>query len=637
MRRILTSTRTSTVALTVAVALLATACSRDTDSLEPEPLSTDGTVFVDAFGRGVSFQGFAGSNTNALHIDSITKHAGVASIRFTVPQPNDPAGTFAGGAFVAEVPRDLTGFDALTFWVKASRAASLDVVGLGNDNTGTSRFSAERNAVALTTEWQKIVLPIPLASKLTAEKGMLYIAEGAENGLGYDIWLDDIKFEKLGTITNPRAALVAQPALVAEIGATPRLSGGVVTFSVGGTDVSIDADPGYFTYTSSNTNVATVGANGTIATVGAGTTTITAMLGTTPVTGSVALTTIAPPTTAAPTPTRPAGDVVSLFSNAYTNVPVATWSASWDNADVADVQVAGNAAKKYTNLAFAGIEFTSPTVDASQMTHLHMDVWVHDATAFKVKLVDFGANGAFGGGDDTEHEVTLSAGTTPPITADAWSSIDIPLSSFTALTGKGHLAQMIISGASSTVYLDNVYFVKLQVAPPTTPTTAAPTPGYTAANAIALFSNAYTNRTVDTWSASWDQADLADVQVAGNDTKRYTNLVFAGIEFTSAPVDASQMTHLRMDIWTPDATAAAAFKVKLVDFGANGSFGGGDDVEHELTFTASTTPALATGSWVTLDIPLSQFTGLTTKAHLAQLIVSGDLRTVYVDNVLFHR
>ena len=633
MRRSLSST----FALLATGALLATACSRDTDTLDPEPLSTDGTVFVNAFGRGVSFQGFAGSNTNALHIDSTVKHEGVASIRFTVPLPNDPAGTYAGGAFVAEVPRDLTGFNALTFWAKASRAASLDVVGIGNDNTGTSKFGAERNAVALTTEWQKIVIPIPLASKLTTEKGLFYLAEGAENGAGYDIWLDEIKYENLGTITNPRVSLVPQPTLVTEVGASPTLFGGVFTVSVGGTDVSVDAAPGYLTYSSSNTSVATVGANGTITTVGTGSTTITAMLGTTAATGSVTLTTVAPPTVAAPTPTRPAADVVSLFSNAYTDVPVATWSASWDNADVADVQIAGNATKKYTNLTFAGVEFTTTTVNASAMTHLHMDVWVHDPSAFKVKLVDFGANGVFGGGDDVEHEVTLSAGTTPAITADAWSSLDIPLSSFTGLTTKGHLAQLIISGSSPTVYLDNVYFVKLPVAPPTAPTTAAPTPTYAAGNVVSLFSNAYTNVAVDTWSAVWDNADVADVQVAGNDTKKYTNLVFSGTEFTTATVNASTMTHFRMDIWTPDATAAASLKIKLVDFGANGAFGGGDDVEHELTLTAASTPALATGQWVTLDIPLSAFTGLTTRGHLAQLILSGDLRTLYVDNVLFHK
>ena len=38
-------------------------------------------------------------------------------------------------------------------------------------------------------------------------------------------------------------------------------------------------------------------------------------------------------------PNLPAGNVISLFSNAYTNVTVDKWSADWDAADVADVFV----------------------------------------------------------------------------------------------------------------------------------------------------------------------------------------------------------------------------------------------------------------------------------------------------------
>ena len=44
-------------------------------------------------------------------------------------------------------------------------------------------------------------------------------------------------------------------------------------------------------------------------------------------------------TAAAALPTFPAGDVVSLFSNAYTNNPVDTWSVEWDDANVEDVQI----------------------------------------------------------------------------------------------------------------------------------------------------------------------------------------------------------------------------------------------------------------------------------------------------------
>ena len=159
------------------------------------------------------------------------------------------------------------------------------------------------------------------------------------------------------------------------------------------------------------------------------------------------------------------------------------------------------------------------------------------------------------------------------------------------------------------------------------PTTAAPTPTKLPANVISLYSNAYTNVTVDTWSAVWDQADVADVQIVGNDTKKYTNLVYAGIEFTNNQVNATNANFFHIDIWTPNGTS---FKVKLVDFGANGTYGGGDDVEYEYTCLP---PAYST--WVSYDIPMSAFTTLTTKAHIAQLIISSSASTVYVDNVFF--
>jgi len=184
------------------------------------------------------------------------------------------------------------------------------------------------------------------------------------------------------------------------------------------------------------------------------------------------------------------------------------------------------------------------------------------------------------------------------------------------------------------VYFDNITFSEQLPIP--SPDEPVPTPTVNADYVISLFSNAYTNVPVDTWSADWDMADVEDVQIAGNDTKKYTNLVFAGIEFVSQTINATAMTHFHMDIWTPDPTALpAVFKIKLVDFGANGVWGGGDDVEHELTFNANSTPPLVSESWISYNIPLTDFTNLVTRAHLAQLIISGDPNTVYVDNVYF--
>lgn len=594
----------------------------------------DGRVFIDNF-ISADFQAFAGSQLDAVQLDTEIKYRGSTSLRVNVPAP----GSYAGGAFVASAPRDLSQYDALTFWARASEAVTLNTAGLGNDNTGNSQYTAERSAIPLTTTWQKVIIPIPLAARLTAERGLFYFAEGPEGATGYTIWFDDVQFETLGTITNPRPALTSA-TVNTEVGATQQVSGFNVTFAVNGVDQTISAFPGYFTFTSSNTSVATVNATGLATVLAAGSTDITASLGSVPATGAVTLAAVAPPSAAAVTPTRDAADVISLFSGAYTNVTVDTWSAAWDQADVSDVTIGGNATKRYANFVFAGIEFTANPIDATAMNGFHLDVYVNDATTFKVKLVDFGADGAFGGGDDSEHELTLNAGSTPAITANAWNSLDLPLTLFTGLTGRSNVAQLILSGSSNITYVDNVYFVNDPALNPAEPTVAAPTPAYAAGDVISLFSNAYTNVTVDTWSAGWDAADVTDVQVAGNDTKRYTALTFAGIEFTSATVDASAMTHFRMDIWTPDASAApAAFKVKLVDFGADGAFGGGDDVEHELSFEAITSPALETGAWITLDIPLTQFTNLTTTGHLAQMILVGvdPINTVFVDNVLFHR
>ena len=223
---------------------------------------------------------------------------------------------------------------------------------------------------------------------------------------------------------------------------------------------------GAFTYSSSNTSVATISGN-IVTIVGVGSSTITATQAAAGGLLSGSITAIlnvdyAPPSSAAPIPpVRNTADVISLFSDAYTNVPVDTWSAGWDQANVSDLQIAVNNTKKYTNLVFAGIEFTSNTVDASAMQTFHIDVWTPNSTNFNVKLVDFGANGVYGGGDDVEQELSF----TP--TLNGWNAFDIPLSNFTGLTTREHVAQMILVASNSTVYIDNVYFYKGNALSPT--------------------------------------------------------------------------------------------------------------------------------------------------------------------------
>ncbi len=333
---------------------------------------------------------------------------------------------------------------------------------------------------------------------------------------------------------------------------------------------------------------------------------------------------IAQPTTAAPDPFCDQTDVISLFSNSYTDVTVDTWLTTWSAATLTDIQISGNDTKLYESVNFLGIETVGPNlIDASSMTYFHMDIWTPNMTTFRIKLVDFGADGVFGGGDDSEHEI--------PFTSPAqneWITYAIPLSDFTGLASTEHIAQYILSGlptGGGTVYVDNVYFSNMNCVTP------APAPTEAAANVISLFSNSYTDVPVDTWLTTWSAATLTDIQISGNDTKLYESVNFLGIE-TVGPnlVDASSMTSFHMDIWTPNMTT---FRIKLVDFGADGVFGGGDDSEHEIPFTSP-----AQNEWISYEIPLTDFTGLASTEHIAQYILSGlpvGGGTVYVDNVYF--
>ncbi len=600
----------------------------------PICLATDVVVFDDEYGDGVTYEAFAGSKLDAVQISADSLYAGTQGLVITIPDVGDPSGSYSGGAFTDSVECDLTGYNAVTFWAKASKEATLDVAGLGNDNTGTSLYTAEVNGLTLTTAWQKYIIPIPLAEKLDAERGLFFFAEGPEGGLGYDIWIDEIVYESLTTIINPRPALTPT-TIEADSGDVIALANATVTFEVDGSDITINAMPGYFTFISSDPSVVSVGVDGVIRAEGQGSATLTAELGGIAATGSITVNVSgaeAVPTNPAPTPSQDPGDVVSIYTSVYTNVTSVTWSTVWDNTGQEEFVIGTDTTQKYFNLVFAGIEF-NPVVDASAMTHFRVDVWTPEDVAgkvFKIKLVDFGPNGVFdGGGDDSEHELTFTDAT---MASQTWVSIDVPLASFTGLTNTTSIAQMILSGDFGTVYIDNLYFYDSGV--PSEPLVAAPTPTPDPAYVVSLYSDAYTSVSVDTWSAPWDQADVSDFVIGSDNMKKYTNLIFAGVEFINDQIDATSMEYFHMDVWTPIPTdAPAVFKVKLVDFGADGVSGGTDDVEHELTFDENT---MNTGSWVSIDVPLSDLTGLTTRANLAQLIISGDLGTIFVDNIYFY-
>lgn len=566
-------------------------------------------VFTDNYAPGVSFVPFGGS-TNSLSIDNTQSHSGTSSLKIPVTSG------YTGGAFVLAAPTDLSAYTAVTFWAKNDNPAfKLDGTGLGN-NAVTTKYAVERNGVVLSSTWTKYYIPIPVPSKLAAETGLFHFAEGAGEG-AYNIWIDDIQYENVNSsiLGTPTAALATETISKA-IGETFNANGTVSVFPICA-EGAMQTARAYFTWASSNTAAATINADGLGTAVAQGSANITGKLGTIDAAGVLTVNVTAAlqePTIAAPTPpARNATDVISVFSGAYTDLAGTDFNPNWGQTTiVTEVNIAGNPTKKYTNFNYQGVQFAN-AIDASQMQKLHIDVWTPNCTAFDVYPIVSG---------QPEQFVRLT-----PI-LNGWNSFDIDLSQYTIpLNAIIQFKFVATPFGSSTVFYDNLYFYKVSSVP-ATPTTAAPTPTQNVADVISLFSNAYTNTPVDTWSAPWDNADVADVQVAGNDNKLYTNLVFAGIEFTSNTINATDMDFLHVDIWTPNATN---FNIKLVDFGANNAYAGGDDTESELSFTP------AQGSWVSYDINLDNFTGLASRSHLAQILFISSTSTVYVDNLYFYK
>ena len=349
------------------------------------------------------------------------------------------------------------------------------------------------------------------------------------------------------------------------------------------------------------------------------------------------------PTEGPSAPTADAANVISMFSDSYEDVTVDTWLTSWSNdgqgvtAELEDVDLNGNMVKKYSKFGFVGIETSSAPIDASSMTHINFDYWTPDGTVFKIKLVDWGADKAYDGGDDSEHELALSS-----VTQGEWVSVSIPLSDFTGMTAKGAIAQYILVAEpwlEATYYIDNMYFSNEGGGTGNNAPTEGPAaPSAAAADVISLFSDSYEDVAVDTWLTEWSNdgqgvaAELAEIDLNGNNVKKYSKFGFVGIETSSAPVDASSMTHFNFDYWTSNATV---MKIKLVDWGADKGYAGGDDSEHEIALSTVTQ-----GEWVSVSIALSDFSGMTSTEAIAQYILVAEPwleATVYIDNVFFSK
>ena len=429
----------------------------------PEVFTDNPVNLTDEF--FISFDPADGANVYGFDTDN-DAYKGTQAIKIDVPAPNDPNGGFIGGIFLDRGEgRNLTEYTALTFWARASTTATVGLFGFGTDFID-DKYTVNIEDTTLSTAWKKYIIPIPDPSKLVQEKGMFIFSAGTQSteNLGYSIWLDEIRFEKLNTFAQARTSIMSG------LDVNRRVYNGEIiidetqqTVNLGdGTELVTNIAPAYLDFHSSDPTVVQIDAQGKIIVVAAGTATITASFNGVEAAGSLIVESNGE-FISAPTPTQDAADVISIFSDTYENVNIDFYNGYWkpyQTTTSADFDVKGDNVLVYENFNFVGQQFSDPTVDASAMTHLHMDVFIPDTLPSNAKLIltikDFGANGADGGGDDKTQKVTILSS---QLKGDAWASIDIPLS----LSQRSKVGQFIFENGGSAVtnlYMDNVYFYK---------------------------------------------------------------------------------------------------------------------------------------------------------------------------------
>jgi len=245
---------------------------------------------------------------------------------------------------------------------------------------------------------------------------------------------------------------------------------------------------------------------------------VTAQDGTTNQTYTVSYFYDAPTTGATAPPSRYAGDVISVFGDTYTNVPIENYNpnwgqSGWNTANTSYDPGDGSTLLYYPNFNYQGIQLDGGQ-DASDMEYLHVDLWTLSTSAIKVSPINSGT----GPGDALQ---TISH------TIGSWTSVDIPIGDFTGMTWDNIIQMKFDGGNGATggtdaIYVDNIYFWKSSACSSTTIWDgAAWSNGAPDANAYAIINGAYSTGT---------DGDLATcvLQVDANLTLDSTTGVTAG-------------------------------------------------------------------------------------------------------------
>lgn len=174
-----------------------------------------------------------------------------------------------------------------------------------------------------------------------------------------------------------------------------------------------------------------------------------------------------PLTAASEPPARAAANVISIYGDAYGSA-VGLENVTWDNGpESSEVTIVDSESALKLNMNFGGFIGTqlSTVVDATSMTHFHMDFFIGDAyTAGQVFNLKWSNHtGGVKESNAGTYDMAINGDGSQNQT---WVSVDVELSSFSAgIDPREALTQLLITTADKigVAYVDNVYFHNNQV------------------------------------------------------------------------------------------------------------------------------------------------------------------------------
>ena len=307
------------------------------------------------------------------------------------------------------------------------------------------------------------------------------------------------------------------------------------------------------------------------------------------------------PTTSAPAPpNRQSGDVISIYSSKYTDIAGTAFYPNWgQSTTLTEFDLAGDKMLNYNNLNYQGIALADGvTIDVTGMEYFHMDVWTADLEKIETFLIS-----------KTNGEKPVAKN----LTANGWTSIDIPISAFTSqnLT-VADIFQLKLVGtpAGKNVYIDNIYFYK------------------SAAESIKLPLDFESTLLTYTWGGfgNIDASVIANPNKTGiNVSEKVLKLdkksgaeTWGGASLNlENTLDYTKGTKVKINVWSPKAGADILYKMELSTSPKDGN--GNPTVAIEVH--ANTT---VVNAWQTLTFDLTTAPGFSTSIKYDRVILFPD-------------